>query len=75
MAGVNCEAIAGMQKKENWLRAAMRRILFLSKWYYWLVAVILLYLLLLLLWPRHLFNDPTSTVACDREMRLLGARI
>ena len=45
------------------------------KWYYWFAPVLLLYLLLLITWPRHLFHDPTSTVAYDREMRLLGARI
>ena len=45
------------------------------KWYYWFAPVLLLYFLLLISWPRHLFNDPASTVAYDREMRLLGARI
>ena len=43
--------------------------------YYWIAAIVALYLVLLLLWPRHLFREPTSTVAYDREMRLLGAKI
>ncbi len=45
------------------------------KWYYWFAPVILFYILLLIIWPRHLFNDPASTVALDGEGRLLGARI
>ncbi|MCX6280373.1 MAG: penicillin-binding protein 1C [Bacteroidetes bacterium] len=45
------------------------------KWYFWFAPALLLYLLLLLAWPRHLFNDPASTVAYDSEMRLLGAKI
>ena len=45
------------------------------RWYYWFAAVLLAYVILLIAWPRHLFDDPASTVAYDREMRLLGARI
>jgi len=44
-------------------------------WYYWFAAVLLVYIILLIAWPLHLFDDPASTVAYDREMRLLGARI
>ena len=47
----------------------------LRRWYYLSALVILLYLLLLLLWPRQMFNDPSSTVAYDRDLRLLGAKI
>ena len=57
--------------------AEWRKLTWFSGWrlYYWFAPVLLLYLLLLLVWPRHLFNDPTSTVAYDHNMKLLGARM
>lgn len=59
------------------MMAEWRKMHLLSRWrwYYWFAPVLVLYLILLLAWPRHLFHDPTSTVAYDHEMRILGARI
>ena len=75
MAGLDREDISGRQKHGNRLQASLKRIFSSAKLYYLLAAGLLLYLLLLWIWPRHMFNDPASTVAYDHEMRLIGAKI